>query len=147
MMETNQMTKKILEFQKGALTGWYDVMASMQEQAASSIDLVLDQSDWLPIEGRRMMQNWLNACKKGCNDYKELVEESIDELEKVLVIKSRKKTAPKKTATKTKAAAPAKRKAPVTVVKTAEPAAKPVLTPDPKAAPATGDAEKTPNKP
>ena len=146
-METNQMTKKILEFQKGALTSWYDVMASMQEQAASSIDLVLDQSDWLPIKGRQMMQNWLNACKKGCNDYKELMEESIDELEKVLVIKSRKTPVPKKSAAKAKAAAPAKRKAPVAVVKTTEAVAKPVSAADPKTAPATGDAEKTPNKP
>ncbi len=147
MMKTYQMTKKFLDFQRDALSSWYDAVASMQKQAASSVNLVLDQSDWLPVEGRQMMRNWVDACQKGCNDYKELVEDSIDELEKVLVIKSKKTAAPKKSTTKTKTAATAKRKAPVTVVKTTQPAAKPVSAAQDKATPNIGDADKSTNKP
>jgi hypothetical protein len=97
MMETNQMTKKILDFQKDVIFQWYDVVTSMQEQAAESLRSVMAQSSWMPDEGRRMVQNWVEACQKGCDDYKELVEDSLSGLEKVLVIPSKKAVAAQKT--------------------------------------------------
>jgi hypothetical protein len=150
MMETNRMTKKILDFQKGAISQWYDVMTSMQEQAASSLRTVLDQSGWIPDEGRQMVQNWVSACKKGCHDYKELVEESISGFEKVFVVPSKKTatdrrtTATKRTTAKAKPAAPAKAKAPAAAAKPAEPA-KPVAAPKaakPAAAPKAAEPAK-----
>ncbi len=146
-METSQMTKKFLDFQRDALSSWYDAVASMQKQAASSVNLVLDQSDWLPVEGRQMMQNWVKACQKGCDDYKDLVEDSINELEKVLVIKSKKKSAPKKSVAKKKTAITAKRKAHVAVAKTTGPAAKPVSVTQDTSIPSAGEAGKTTIKP
>lgn len=116
MMETNQMTKKILDFQKGAFASWYGVVTAMQDQAASSINAVLDQSDWMPDEGRRMVLSWVNACKKGREDVKELVEESFSGLERVLVKPVKKASAVKKAVSKskpapqTKSATPAKPK-------------------------------------
>ncbi len=92
-METNQMTKKILDFQKDVFFQWYDVLTSMQEQATTSLKSVMAQSNWMPDEGRRMLQGWVDACQKGCDDYKELVEDSLSGLEKVLVIPSEKATA------------------------------------------------------
>jgi hypothetical protein len=96
MMETNQMTKKILDFQKDVITQWYDVVTSMQEQAAESLNSVLAQSNWMPHEGRRMVRNWVDACQKGCDDYKELLEDSFSGLQKVLVITSNKAVAAEK---------------------------------------------------
>lgn len=157
-METNLMTKKFLDFQKGAISQWYDVMTSMQEHAASSLRTVMDQSDWIPDEGRQMVQNWVSACKKGCHDYKELVEESISGFEKVFVVPSKKtatdrrSTATKKTTAKAKPAAPAETKArtaaepakPDTAPKAAEPA-KPATAPKaakPAAAPKAAEPAK-----
>jgi hypothetical protein len=93
MMETNQMTKKILDFQKDVIFQWYDVVTSMQEQAAESLKSAMAQSNWMPDEGRQMVQNWVEACQKGSDDYKELMEESLSGLEKVLVIPSKKAAA------------------------------------------------------
>jgi hypothetical protein len=113
MMETNQMTKKILDFQKDVISQWYDVMTSMQEQSAASLKTVLAQSSWMPDEGRRLLLNWVDACQKGCDDYKELLSDSLSGIEKVLVIPIDKSAVSKKTPTakrstrKTNAAAPA----------------------------------------
>ena len=129
MMETNQMTKKILDFQRGAFSSWYSVMAAMQEQAASSMNTVLDQSDWLPEEGRRMVRSWIGACKKGCDEYKGLVEESISGIEKVLVVPAKRTAGAKKTVVKVKATAPAKPKemAAVAAQTASTPAQKPAI--------------------
>lgn len=116
-METNQMTKKILELQKGAFAGWYGVMTAMQDQVVTSMNTVLDQSDWMPDEGRRMVQSWVKACTKGRDDYKGLVEESIDGLAKVLVVKTKKPSGAKKPETKARAASAARPKEPVAATK------------------------------
>jgi hypothetical protein len=104
MMETSQMTKRILDFQKDVFSQWYDVLTCMQEQATTSLQSVMDQSNWMPDEGRRMLQNWVDACQKGCDDYKELVEDSLSGLEKVLVIPSKKAAASNKAPVAKKAA-------------------------------------------
>lgn len=121
-MEANQMTKKIIEFQKGAFSSWYGVMTAMQEQAVSSMNAVIDQSDWIPDEGRRMVRSWVKACKKGREDYKGFVEESISGLEKVLVVKAKKSSSIKKTVPKGKQASAAKPKDTVSAAKQAAPA-------------------------
>jgi hypothetical protein len=100
MMEANQITKKLLDFQKGAISQWFDVVTSIQDRTASSLTMAMDQSLWMPDKGRQMVESWVSACKKGCHDYKELVEGSISGLEKVLIIPSTKVEASKKSATK-----------------------------------------------
>lgn len=105
MMEANQMTKKFLNFQKGAITQWCDVMTSIQDRTASSLTAVLARSLWMPDEGCQMIENWVSACKKGCYDYKELVEDSISGLEDVLFIPSKKVATSKKAAAAKKASA------------------------------------------
>lgn len=97
MMETDQITKKILDFQKDVISQWYDVMTSMNEQSAASLKTVLAQSSWMPDEGRRLLLNWVDACQKGCDDYKELLADSLSGFEKVLVIQSKKTAVSKKT--------------------------------------------------
>lgn len=136
------MTKKILDFQKDVFFQWYDVMTSIQEQATTSLKTVMAQSNWMPDEGRRMLQNWVDACQKGCDDYKELVEDSLSGLEKVLVIQSKKAVASQKTPTakKTDTKRTAK-KAKITAAAKAETAAladKPEDITPPTASPKTG---------
>lgn len=142
MMETNQMTKQILDFQRGAFSSWYSVMTAMQEQAVSSLNTVLDQSNWMPDEGRRMVLTWVSACKKGRDDVKGLVEESFSGLEKVMVKPSNKTKTAKRPTPKAKPEAPAKPKPPAAVVrKAAAPQAqKPVF--EEKTTASAGDKDK-----
>jgi len=107
-METDEMTKKILDLQKGAFSSWYGVVAAMQDQAVSSMTTVLNQSDWMPDESRRMVLSWVNACKKGRDDVRELVEESFSGFEKVLVKPPKKAKTAKRTTAKVKPVAKTK---------------------------------------
>lgn len=99
MMEAKQMTKKLLDFQKGAISQWFDVVTSIQDRTASSLTMALERSPWMPDKGRQMVESWVSACKKGCLDYKELVEGSISGLEKVLIIPATRVSASKTPAT------------------------------------------------
>ncbi len=108
MMEANQMTKKLLDFQKGAISQWFDVVTSIQDRTVSSLTMALERSLWMPDEGRQMVESWVSACKKGCHDYKELVEGSISGLEKVLIVPPTKVSASKKYATDKRTSSSAK---------------------------------------
>jgi hypothetical protein len=141
MMETNQMTKEILDFQKDVISQWYDVMTSMQEQSAASLKTVLDLSSWMPDEGRRLLLNWVDACQKGCDDYKELVADSLSGLEKVLVIQSKKTVASKKTPADKRSTRKAKAAAPATA-ETASATEKPEKIVPPAASPKDAAMEK-----
>ena len=58
MMEAHPITKQVLDFQKGAFSSWYGAMSIIQEQAALTVDTMLNQAIWIPAEGRKAIKNW-----------------------------------------------------------------------------------------
>ncbi|MGD9369175.1 MAG: hypothetical protein PVH87_25940 [Desulfobacteraceae bacterium] len=60
MMGTNPITKQVLDFQKGAFSSWYGAMSILQEQAAFTVDTMLNQASWIPEEGRQAILSWSN---------------------------------------------------------------------------------------
>ena len=82
-MKTNEITKQALDFQKGVFTGWYGAMSILQDQAASAVDMMLNQS-WLPDQGRQVISNWVSTCKNERDRFKVYMDESFSGLEKYL---------------------------------------------------------------
>lgn len=106
-MNAKEINKQVLDFQKGAFAGWYGVVSSLQDQAASAVDTMLDQTSWIPEQGRQIISSWLSACKNERDRYKIYMEESFAGLEKHLAQDAKAATAkPAKPAAQAKAAAP-----------------------------------------
>ena len=93
-MEANPITKQVLDLQKGAFSSWYGAMSSLQEQAALTVDTMLNQATWIPDEGRQAILSWVSAWKSEGDRFKTYVEECYSDLEKRLVQEIR--TAPAK---------------------------------------------------
>lgn len=95
-METNQMTKQVIDFQKGVFCSWYGAAASMQDQVAMTVDAMLTQTSWIPVpdQWRQDILRWVSTCKKERDRFKGYMEESLSGLEKCLVPES--KAAPAK---------------------------------------------------
>ena len=139
-MQANPITKQVLDVQKGAFSSWYGAMSSLQEQAALTVDTMLNQATWIPDEGRQGILSWVSAWKSEGDRFKTYVEECYSDLEKRLVQEIRTAPAkPKQAVAGAKKAAPAKPKQAVAGVKKAAPAKsqKPVAEEE-KAAPAQG---------
>ena len=83
-METDQITKQILAFQKGVFTSWHDAMSTLQDQTASTMDTLLNQANWLPAEGRQVTLKWISACKEESDRFRAYVEAGFSDLEKYL---------------------------------------------------------------
>jgi hypothetical protein len=83
-MEYTQITKQVMDFQKMSFDTWYSAVAMMQHQAVSAMDLMLDQSSWLPEDGRQAIRQWINACKQEGGRFKSYVDDSFAGFEKYL---------------------------------------------------------------
>jgi hypothetical protein len=84
MTTYDQMTKQVIEFQKNSFSSIFDAMATLQDKTADAVDSALDQSSWLPEDGRKAIQGWVDVCQQERDRFKSFVDEGFDGLEKYL---------------------------------------------------------------
>ncbi len=123
-MNTNEITKQALDFQKGVFDGWYGAMSILQDQAALAVDTMLNQTSWIPDQGRQVISSWVSSCKNERDRFKAYMDESFSGLEKYLA--QEKKAAPArpvKPAAEVKTAAPEKKSKAAAVEEKKAPAA------------------------
>ena len=75
-MDANQMFKQMLEFNKAAFDNSYNAMLTIQEQNEKMFDTFLEQATWIPEEGKKLVREWTDACKKGSADFKKAADEN-----------------------------------------------------------------------
>ena len=74
-MDPKEWTKQTLEFHKMTYENGYNTMLLMQEQAEKMMRAVMDQSPYIPTEGKRLVDEWLTACKKSRDEMKTVMDE------------------------------------------------------------------------
>ena len=75
-MEPNLLLKQMLEFNKTAFDNSFNAMLTIQEQNAKMVDTFVEQATWMPEEGKKVIRDWVNAYKKGCQDFKKTADEN-----------------------------------------------------------------------
>jgi polyhydroxyalkanoate synthesis regulator phasin len=80
-MDPKKVTKQTFDFYKSTFENAYNATTMLQEQSHKMIDMYLDQTQGFPEEGKKAVQEWLNAYKKGNQDFKSAVDESIKKVE------------------------------------------------------------------
>ena len=51
------------------------------ESDAGPCEAIPSSATWLPAEGKKAIDDWLNSYKKGCEDFKNLVDENYQKVE------------------------------------------------------------------
>ena len=80
MIKASQLTQQMIDFQKLTFISYFDAASAMQHQAASTMDLMLNQAGWIPHEGRQAIAAWMDACNEECDRFKTYVEQSFASL-------------------------------------------------------------------
>jgi hypothetical protein len=75
-MEPNAMLKQMLDFNKSAFDNSFSAMLTIQEQNAKMVNTFLEQAAWIPEEGKKLIRNWVDAYKKGYEDFKKTADEN-----------------------------------------------------------------------
>jgi hypothetical protein len=80
-MDQKQMLKQMIDFNKTAFNNTYNAIVMLQEQTERMATTMLDQATWLPEDGRKAINDWVNSYKKGREDFKKLVDENFQKVE------------------------------------------------------------------
>ena len=80
-MDQKQIAKQMIQFNKTAFENSFNAMTMVYEQNEKMLGAFLDQATWLPEDGRKAITDWMASCKKGCEDFKKLVDENYQKVE------------------------------------------------------------------
>ena len=71
----------MIQFNKTAIDNSFNAMTMVYDQNEKMVGTFLQQATWLPEEGRKAINDWLTAYKKGCEDFKNQVDENYQKVE------------------------------------------------------------------
>ncbi len=80
-MEPKQIAKQMIQFNKTAFDNTFDAMNVLQEQTEKMMGMYLEQAPLLPAEGKKAINDWLKAYKKGRADFKAAADENYKKVE------------------------------------------------------------------
>jgi hypothetical protein len=80
-VDQKQIFKQMVEFNKGAFNNAFNAMVMIQDQTETLAETMLNQATWMPAEGKKAMQDWVNSFKKGRDDYKKAIDEAFVKVE------------------------------------------------------------------
>ena len=82
-MDPKQIAKQMIQFNKTAFDNNFDAMTVLQEQTEKMVAMWMDQAPLVPAEGKKAINDWLKAYKKGRGDFKAAVDENYKKVEKI----------------------------------------------------------------
>lgn len=85
-LNTKEIAKQVIDFQKNAFTSWYEAVALMQDQTTAAVDTLLNQSGMVPGEGNQAMDKWVEVFKTNRKNLKKQVDDGFKQAEKLFVI-------------------------------------------------------------
>lgn len=80
-METTKFAKQTFDFYKSSFNNTFNAMMMLQEQGQKVVDMYLEQTTGFPEEGKKAINEWIKAYKKGSADFKSAVDESFKRIE------------------------------------------------------------------
>jgi polyhydroxyalkanoate synthesis regulator phasin len=80
-MDSSKIAKQMIDFQKTTFDNTFNAMVLLQGQAETMANTILDQATWMPEEGRKAINDWVKAYKKGREEFKKVVDENFKKVE------------------------------------------------------------------
>ncbi len=74
-MEPMKMAKQMIEFNKATFDNSFNTMVLLQEQTEKMVNTFLEQATWLPEDGKKILNEWVAAYKKGREEFKKIVND------------------------------------------------------------------------
>ena len=83
-METTQMAKQALGFQKTIFNNSYNAMVLVQEQTEKMLGSYIEKLPWATEESKKSLETSLEMGQKACGDFKKAVDDGYAKFEEML---------------------------------------------------------------
>lgn len=81
--------KQMITFNKTALDNSFSVISALQAQTERMLGIYLEKATGFPEEGKKAMDEWIEAFNKGNRDYRNAVHEHFRKLDNLFEISKR----------------------------------------------------------
>jgi uncharacterized coiled-coil DUF342 family protein len=75
-MDQKQIAKQMMEFNKTAFDNTFNAMSVLQDQTEKLVFRFMEKAAWFPEDGKKAINEWVTAYKKGRDDFKTTADES-----------------------------------------------------------------------
>ncbi len=79
-MDQRLITKEMIEYNKSVLDNTFNAIGTIQDQWAKMFTDFMDKVKWLPDDGKKAVNDWLAAYKKGRDDFKTATDEKYEKV-------------------------------------------------------------------
>jgi hypothetical protein len=84
-MDQKQLLKQMIEFNLTTFNNIFNATVLVQDQFERVAKAALDQIPGLPAEGRKTIENWADVFKDGRNSFKQQIDNSFEQAEKLFI--------------------------------------------------------------
>ena len=91
-MDQSRIAKQMIEFQKSAFDNTFTAMTMLQDQTERMVHMFLEQATWLPDQGKKALNELVQSCKRGREEFKKTVDESYKKVEDFFAASEKGKT-------------------------------------------------------
>lgn len=85
-MDQKQIIKQMVEFNQSTFDNAFSAIVTIQDQTEQMTEKMMDQADWLPEEGRKVIDNWVDVYKTSRNNFKVQVDNNYKQIGKLFDI-------------------------------------------------------------
>jgi hypothetical protein len=82
--QSAKMAKQMLDMQRTTVEGTIGSVIMFWDQTGNMMNSLLTQTVWMPEEGKKSLQRWIEGCKTSCEAFKGAVSNCYGTLEKCL---------------------------------------------------------------
>jgi hypothetical protein len=80
-MDPKEIAKQMSQFNKTVFDNTFNAMTVLQEQTEQIVNNFLEQSPWMPAEGKKAITDWIKAYKQGREGFKAAVDDNYRKVE------------------------------------------------------------------
>ena len=84
-MNQSDFIKQAIDFNQTSFDSAFDATVMFQNQFEKVATSMLEQASWIPEEGRKAIDNYVDAYKSGRDQFKKYVDEGFKKAEEILV--------------------------------------------------------------
>jgi hypothetical protein len=80
-MDQTKFTRQMLDFNKATFENTFNAIVLLQDQTEKMMAAFLEQATWIPGDGRKAINDWIESVKQGRSEFKKVVDESFSKVE------------------------------------------------------------------
>ncbi len=80
-MDQKMLFKQMIDFQKATFDNSFKAMTTLQEQGEKMVSSFLEQAQFLPEEGKKAISDWIEAYRKGRDEFRNTVEKNFGKVQ------------------------------------------------------------------